>query len=223
MLCCLSLLLVRQIFPESTRSASSRSAVSGDVSQADALLASDDKHGQDLLDCLTVLPAGAQKLGVNLHRRLYALLPSLALATQSRFAVVRYAVAKCFAALCDIVPTEGLRHVVESVVPVLGDPLNVSNRRGAIELISREFLDNVRTRAGLIRHRPPDIVELLDVKILPYVIFLVVPVLGRMSDPDDDVRLVATNTFATLIKLVPLEVRHVVSASPWFHSNVSSP
>jgi TATA-binding protein-associated factor len=27
-----------------------------------------------------------------------------------------------------------------------------------------------------------------------------------MSDPDDDVRLVATNTFATLIKLVPLEV-----------------
>lgn len=53
---------------------------------------------------------------------------------------------------------------------------------------------------------PLDIVELLDVKILPYVIFLVVPVLGRMSDPDDDVRLVATNTFATLIKLVPLEV-----------------
>lgn len=51
-----------------------------------------------------------------------------------------------------------------------------------------------------------DIVELLDIKILPYVIFLVVPVLGRMSDSDDDVRLVATNTFATLIKLVPLEV-----------------
>lgn len=51
-----------------------------------------------------------------------------------------------------------------------------------------------------------DLVGLLDVKILPYVIFLVVPVLGRMSDPDDDVRLVATNTFASLIKLVPLEV-----------------
>lgn len=49
--------------------------------------------------------------------------------------------------------------------------------------------------------------ELLDIKILPYVIFLVVPVLGRMSDSDDEVRLVATNTFATLVKLVPLEVR----------------
>lgn len=48
--------------------------------------------------------------------------------------------------------------------------------------------------------------DLLDIKVLPYVIFLVVPVLGRMSDPDDEVRLVATNTFATLVKLVPLEV-----------------
>lgn len=60
---------------------------------------------------------------------------------------------------------------------------------------------------GAATHDPgTDIVELLDVKVLPYVIFLVVPILGRMSDSDDDVRLVATNTFATLIKLVPLEV-----------------
>lgn len=55
--------------------------------------------------------------------------------------------------------------------------------------------------------------ELLDIKILPFVIFLVVPVLGRMSDSDDDVRLVATNTFATLIKLVPLEVSSTAERS----------
>jgi TATA-binding protein-associated factor len=41
--------------------------------------------------------------------------------------------------------------------------------------------------------------------ILPYVIFLIVPVLGRMSDSDHDIRLIATTTFATLVKLVPLE------------------
>ncbi|GAA6038936.1 hypothetical protein JCM8097_000582 [Rhodosporidiobolus ruineniae] len=159
---------------------------SGDLAQADALLAADDQKGQDLVDNLTILPVAAARLTPSLHKRLTALLPALSLATRSQFSVVRYAVAKCFAALCDIVPVEGMRHVVESVVPVLGDPLNVNNRRGAIELISH-------------------IVELLDVKILPYVIFLVVPVLGRMSDSDDDVRLVATNTFATLVKLVPLE------------------
>ena len=47
----------------------------------------------------------------------------------------------------------------------------------------------------------------LDIKALPYVIFMIVPVLGRMSDSDDDIRSTATNTFASLVKMVPLEVR----------------
>jgi TATA-binding protein-associated factor len=51
-----------------------------------------------------------------------------------------------------------------------------------------------------------DIVARLDVKALPYVIFLIVPVLGRMSDSDDDIRSISTNTFASLVKMVPLEV-----------------
>lgn len=46
----------------------------------------------------------------------------------------------------------------------------------------------------------------LDIKALPYVIFMVVPVLGRMSDPDEAIRSTATNTFASLVKMVPLEV-----------------
>ena len=51
----------------------------------------------------------------------------------------------------------------------------------------------------------------MDAKILPYVIFLVVPILGRMSDVDESVRLVTTNCFAMLIKLVPLEVGVVIA------------
>lgn len=51
-----------------------------------------------------------------------------------------------------------------------------------------------------------DIIKLLDLQILPFVLFLIVPVLGRMSDPDEPVRLLATSTFASLIKMVPLEV-----------------
>ena len=46
----------------------------------------------------------------------------------------------------------------------------------------------------------------LQTKALPYIIFLVVPLLGRMSDADEDIRSCATNSFATLIKMVPLEV-----------------
>lgn len=52
-----------------------------------------------------------------------------------------------------------------------------------------------------------EIVKTLDAKALPYVLFLIVPILGRMSDPDDDVRLLSTSTFAALVKMVPLEVR----------------
>jgi TATA-binding protein-associated factor len=45
----------------------------------------------------------------------------------------------------------------------------------------------------------------LDLKILPYLIFFLAPVLARMTDPDTPVRLIATQTFATLVKLIPLE------------------
>uniref|UniRef100_A0A8W7P0R9 TATA-binding protein-associated factor 172 n=1 Tax=Anopheles coluzzii TaxID=1518534 RepID=A0A8W7P0R9_ANOCL len=42
-------------------------------------------------------------------------------------------------------------------------------------------------------------------EIVPYVVLLVVPLLGRMSDPDQSVRLVSTHCFATLIQLMPLD------------------
>jgi TATA-binding protein-associated factor len=58
----------------------------------------------------------------------------------------------------------------------------------------------------VVAHFLADVVQKLDIKALPYVIFLVVPVLGRMSDSDDDIRSTATNTFASLVKMVPLEV-----------------
>lgn len=51
-----------------------------------------------------------------------------------------------------------------------------------------------------------DIIKALDIRALPYVLFLIVPVLGRMSDPDEPTRLLSTSTFASLVKMVPLEV-----------------
>lgn len=117
------------------------SSSGGDSSTADALsLERDDNVAQGLLDCLSVLPIGAAKLGTTLQHHLTALFPPLALAIRSRFPVIRYAASKAFAALCDIVPSEGLRHLIESVIPFINDPLNESNRRGPIEVISRELL-----------------------------------------------------------------------------------
>lgn len=50
------------------------------------------------------------------------------------------------------------------------------------------------------------IISTIGSEILPYIVFLVVPILGRMSDFNERIRKVVTYCFATLIKLMPLEV-----------------
>ena len=45
----------------------------------------------------------------------------------------------------------------------------------------------------------------LQLSIVPYIVFLVVPVLGTMSAPDHQIRLLATSTFASLVRLMPLD------------------
>ncbi|KAI5296995.1 TATA-binding protein-associated factor mot1 [Ascosphaera atra] len=76
--------------------------------------------------------------------------------------------------------------LVEKVLPNINNALDVHCRQGVIECIYH-------------------LIHVMEDRILPYVIFLIVPVLGRMSDSDNDVRLLATTSFATLVKLVPLE------------------
>lgn len=49
------------------------------------------------------------------------------------------------------------------------------------------------------------IVDELKYDIIPYVVLLVVPLLGRMSDQNMCVRLMGTHSFATLIQLMPLD------------------
>lgn len=162
---------------------------SGSVEEADLKIAdeaAEPKLAQDLLDCLTVLPAVASSLPPSSLPRLVTLFHPLCRAVTSKFAVVRYSVVKCFAELCNFLPEEGLLHFITHVLPLVGDPLNLAHRQGSIEMLLR-------------------LVDILGIKILAYIIFFVVPVLGRMSDPDDDVRHVATHTFACLIKLMPLE------------------
>lgn len=54
------------------------------------------------------------------------------------------------------------------------------------------------------------IIEELGLDIIPYIVFLIVPMLGRMCDQNEQVRLLATHCFASLIKLMPLEVSFLI-------------
>jgi len=49
------------------------------------------------------------------------------------------------------------------------------------------------------------IVDKIGLDLLFYIVLLVVPVLGRMSNQDEAVRRLASLTFVTLVRLMPLE------------------
>lgn len=69
-------------------------------------------------------------------------------------------------------------------------------------IVSYSYYDNT---LAIVNVLSLGIIKILDLKALPYVLFLIVPILGRMSDPDEHVRLLSTSTFASLVKMVPLE------------------
>jgi TATA-binding protein-associated factor len=146
----------------------------------------DDDLGQRVVDGLSTLRALVPKLDEGLFEFISSLLPLIAKALRTSLAVLRYAAAKCFATICSVMPVAGITMLVEQVLPSISNPLSVHCRQGAIECIYH-------------------LIHVMEDRILPYVIFLIVPVLGRMSDSDGDVRLIAATTFATLVKLVPLE------------------
>jgi TATA-binding protein-associated factor len=146
----------------------------------------DGVFGQEVVDALSTLRALVGSFHADVRGFVNELLPLIARALQSRLYVLRYVAAKCFATICSVMSVDGVTMLVESVLPTISDGGNVHGRQGAIECIYH-------------------LIHVMEDAILPYVIFLITPVLGRMSDSDNDIRLLATTSFATLVKLVPLE------------------
>jgi TATA-binding protein-associated factor len=142
--------------------------------------------GQEAIDGMSTLRALVATLDASLHTWVLQLLPFVAQALQCRLSVLRYTAAKCFASVCSVITVQGFTMLVEKVLPPINNAHEAIDRQGAIECIYH-------------------LIQVMGDGILPYVIFLLVPVLGRMSDSDAGVRLIATTAFATLVKLVPLE------------------
>ncbi|KAI5282812.1 TATA-binding protein-associated factor mot1, partial [Ascosphaera aggregata] len=142
--------------------------------------------GQEVIDGLSILRALVPKFDSGLHPWVLRLAPLIAKGLQSKLSVIRYSSAKCFATICSVISVEAMTMLVEQVLPNINNAFEVHYRQGVIECIYH-------------------LIHVMEDKILPYVIFLIVPVLGRMSDSYNDVRLLATTSFATLVKLVPLE------------------
>lgn len=146
----------------------------------------DTSIGQEAIDAMSTLRALVATLDSKLYPWVLSLLPFMARALQCKLSVLRYTAAKCFASVCSVITVQGFTMLVEQVIPPINNAHEVVQRQGAIECIYH-------------------LIQVMGDSILPYVIFLLVPVLGRMSDSDPGVRLIATTAFATLVKLVPLE------------------
>ncbi|GAB0133975.1 hypothetical protein EsDP_00002363 [Epichloe bromicola] len=142
--------------------------------------------GQEIVDAMSVIRMMMPTLDVALHPFVMSLLPLIIKALHSELSVFRYMAAKCLATICSVITVEGMTALVEKVLPSISNPLDLKFRQGVTEAIYH-------------------LIAVMGDAILPYVIFLIVPVLGRMSDSDNEIRLIATTSFATLVKLVPLE------------------
>ncbi|PNY27906.1 helicase mot1 [Tolypocladium capitatum] len=146
----------------------------------------EDTLGQEIVDAMSVIRTMAPTLDRALHPFVMQMLPLVIKALHSELSVFRYMAAKCVATICSVITVEGMTALVEKVLPSITNPLDLNYRQGVIEAIYH-------------------LIAVMGDAILPYVIFLIVPVLGRMSDSDNEIRLLATTSFATLVKLVPLE------------------
>ena len=89
-------------------------------------------------------------------------------------------------------------------MPALDSSAPALSKQGAIELVS-----------SLTRR--------LGTRLVPYLLLLVVPLMGRMSDPVVDVRQPASATFAAVVALLPLAqvCIHTHHASTYAHTHIS--
>ncbi|KAM6956533.1 TATA-binding protein-associated factor 172 [Aplochiton taeniatus] len=145
-----------------------------------------DAAAQELVNSLQVLEITAGAMAPQLKPLLMVHLPHLFTCLQHPYTAVRHMAARCVGVLSKMATLETMHLFLERVLPWLGAIEDCTKQEGAIEAMAC-------------------VMEQLEVDIVPYIVLLVVPVLGRMSDPSDSVRFMATQCFATLIRLLPLE------------------
>ncbi|XP_058823909.1 TATA-binding protein-associated factor 172 [Topomyia yanbarensis] len=140
----------------------------------------------DFVTSLQLIEVAARHIDPALHDQFFQLLPKLCLLLRHPLKSIRHMVGRCLATLAMVNSQVVMTMVIGDIIPMLSSIENVIKRQGAAEAIAC-------------------IVSQLQLEIVPYVVLLVVPLLGRMSDPDQAVRLVSTHCFATLIQLMPLD------------------
>ncbi|XP_067936864.1 TATA-binding protein-associated factor 172-like [Watersipora subatra] len=145
-----------------------------------------DSEPQAIVNALHVLRVVFDALPLTVKSEVLTCFHSLIICIKSEHTAIRHMAARTIASTASSLTDDVMNRVLEEVLPLLGAAHDVTWRQGAIETIYH-------------------IVEVLSVQCLPYLVLMVVPVLGRMTDQNLSIQMLASQCFASLIKLMPLE------------------
>lgn len=136
--------------------------------------------------CLCEYLCTLEALGPCIRGKFLAKVPDLVRLVKLPLTTVRHLASRCLASIArrDLVPT--FHSILEYTFECLeNNEFNLFARQGSIELIHC-------------------LCEQLGNAIIPFIVIFIVPILRRMCDVDWYVRSVASQCFATLVKLYPL-------------------
>ncbi|PVU94272.1 hypothetical protein BB561_002692 [Smittium simulii] len=146
--------------------------------------------GQAVVDSLSILETLSPNFDTYLKKYIFIyVIYWIVSCLKSHLAIVRHSAAKALSIACKVLIKESMLIFVQIILPWFGDSNRLWLRQAVAEAIY--YLTN----------------RLDEVTILPYIPFLIVPLLGRMSDPDRYTRVVGTRCFAQLLQLVPIGIQ----------------
>ncbi|KAI3435532.1 hypothetical protein D9Q98_001597 [Chlorella vulgaris] len=140
---------------------------------------------QAAVHALHVLAVLAPALHPQLAAQLEGLLPLVVVCLQHGNAALKLAAARCTAALAQAHTVALMPAILRHLTPLLAGSAPASSRLGAL----------------LALHLA---VPLLGLALVPYSLLVVVPLMGRMSDPQPAARAAAARTFAAVVGVMPL-------------------
>ncbi|XP_045771755.1 TATA-binding protein-associated factor 172 isoform X2 [Maniola jurtina] len=146
----------------------------------------EEEAAEELISRLQVVEAVAGAVGKGLWPKLLNGVRACAALARAKYTALRHMAARAMAALAAREPHAVMDTLVHELIEALSEMRNDRVRCGAAESLVR-------------------VVDCLQLQLVPYIVLLVVPLLGRMSDHNESVRMMSTRCFATLIQLMPLD------------------
>ncbi|XP_076279832.1 histone acetyltransferase 1 [Lasioglossum baleicum] len=127
-------------------------------------------------------------------------LPCLCKLLAHPYKAVRHMASRCLSVLATLDTEKVIVHVTQTVIPLL--EATGGEKLYSTTVTTPREVDSIRQGAA---EALTCLVESLGVYIVPYAVLFMVPLLGRMSDQNQAVRLACSATFATLVQLLPLD------------------